>query len=89
MQAGTHKLLINLSGLIPPDDPLGHETLAHIGNTLLHGLENSRDPAQMIAVIAPIEFSAQLQPLIRTLEAYSYDARLFEDRQQAHNWFGA
>jgi len=89
LQSGSHKLLINLSGLTPPDEPLGHEALARIGNTLLHALENSRDPAQMIAVIAPIEFSEHLRPLIHTLEDYSYDTRLFEDRQQAHHWFGA
>jgi len=88
LQSGSQKLLINLSELTPPDETPGHEATARISHALLHALENSRDPVEMIAVIAPAELAGILRPYVQSLEANSYEARLFQDRQQAQHWFG-
>lgn len=89
LQSGSQKLLINLDGIRVPADELSQEAVTRIEHALLHALENTRDPVEMIAVIAPAALKPVLLPYIRHLEANSYETRLFEDRDQAHHWFGA
>lgn len=89
LQSGNQKLLVNLSAVTPPDEVLSHEATARISHVLLHALENARDPVEMIAIIAPAELTTALRPHVRELESNSYNARLFDDHQQVHLWFGA
>ncbi len=88
LQSGGRKLVIDLDELTPPDTPVSRTAIERNAQALLHALENSRDPVEMIALVAPREYTAMLQPYLNTLTTNGYEARLFEKPAQAHFWLG-